>query len=156
VIMGSLAKHPQERFPSVPSLVSALAEALHVSAQEILSPPLSPANAMNGQANLSSTGPTVLPDLESSTVLSSPHIATHAQSSPQSATSESNGQGSPATPPSAPGEEGRRSESPASAFVRAGPSPSPAPPVATSPASASAPPKPASAPSQASQGTTSP
>ena len=146
VIMGSLAKHPQERFPSVPSLVSALAEALHVSAQEILSPPLSPANAMNGQANLSSTEPTELPDLMSSTVLSSP----------QSATSESNGQGIPATPPDVSVEEGRRSESPASAFAFVATNPS-LPSVQSSPHATSAPPKPASAPSQeASQGTTSP
>ncbi|HEX6557217.1 MAG TPA: serine/threonine-protein kinase, partial [Ktedonobacteraceae bacterium] len=140
VIMRSLAKHPQERFPSATSLVTALAEALNVSDPQILS----------------STEPTVLPDLGSSTVLSSPHIATHARPSPQSSISESYGQGSPATSPSAPGEEGRRSESPASAFVRAAPIASPAPPVATSPASASAPPKPAPAPSQASPGTTSP
>jgi len=145
VIMGSLAKHPQERFPSVPSLVSALAEALHVSAPEILSPPLSPANAVNGQANLSSTEPTELPDLMSSTVLSSP----------QSATSESNGQGIPATPPDVSVEEGRRSESPASAFAFVATNPS-LPSVQFSPHATSAPPKPASAPSQASQGTTSP
>ncbi|TMC25239.1 MAG: serine/threonine protein kinase, partial [Chloroflexi bacterium] len=146
VIMRSLAKHPQERFPSVPSLVSALAEALHVSDQEILSPPFSPANAMNGQANLSSTEPTELPDLMSSTVLSSP----------QSATSESNGQGIPATPPDASVEEGRRSESAASAFAFVATNPSLAS-VQSSPHATSALPKPASAPSQeASQGTASP
>src|SRR5260370_17679119 len=40
--------------------------------------------------------------------------------------SESNGRGSPAISPSAPGEEGRRSESAASAFVLAAPTPTPA------------------------------
>ncbi len=154
VIMRSLAKHPQERFPNAASLVTALAQALKVSDPEILSPLVSPANAMNGQANLGSTEPTVLPDLESSTVLSSPHIATHAQSSPQSATSMSNGQDIPATPPDASDEEGRRSESPASAFTTAATNPSlssvQASADTTSPASASAPPKAASAPSQAS------
>src|SRR5205823_286665 len=161
----------------------ALAEALHVSDPEILSPPVSPANAMNGQANLGSTEPTVLPDLESSTVLSSPHIATDAQSSPPSATSMSNGQDIPATPPDASDEEGRRSESAASAFTTVATNPSlssvqasadttsPAPASApstptpepsqasadtTSPPSASAPPEPASASSQTSAGTTSP
>src|SRR5437588_5695697 len=157
VIMRSLAKDPQERFPSAASLVTALAEALKVSDPEILSQPDSSANAMNGQADLRSTEPTELPDLLSSTVLSSP----------QSATSLSNGQGSPATPPDASDEEEGRSESAASAFTIVATNPSlasvQASPRATSAASASAPPKaasappePASAPLQASADTTSP
>ncbi|HEX6554199.1 MAG TPA: protein kinase, partial [Ktedonobacteraceae bacterium] len=146
VIMRSLAKHPQERFPSATSLVTALAEALNVSDPQILNPPVSPANAMNGKANLGSTEPTELPDLMSSTVLSSP----------QSATSESNGQGSPATPPDASDEEGRRSESAASAFAFVATNPSLAS-VQALPHAPSAPPKQASAPSQeASPDTTSP
>src|SRR5438034_7691189 len=86
VIMRSLAKNPEERFPSAATLVTALAEALNISDPEILSQPVSPANAMNGQANLGSTEPTESPDLVSSTLLSSP----------QSATSMSNGQSNPA------------------------------------------------------------
>src|SRR5947209_8203597 len=158
--MGSLAKNPQERFPNAASLVTALAEALKVSDAEILSSPVSPANAMNGQANLGSTEPTVLPDLESSTVLSSPHFATHTQSSPQSATSMSNGQDIPATPPDASDEEGRRSESAASAFTTVATNPSlssvQASADTTSPAPASAPSTPTPEPSQTSAGTTSP
>ncbi|TMD68892.1 MAG: serine/threonine protein kinase [Chloroflexi bacterium] len=153
VIMRSLAKNPEERYPSAASMVTALSEALNISDPEIISQSGSPADAMNGQANLSSTESTVLPDLVPSTV----------SSSSQSSIPMSNGQVVPATPApqqAAPGEEGGHSESPASAFTHVATNPSlasvQASPRATSPVSAPAPPTPSPAPSQASPDTTSP
>jgi eukaryotic-like serine/threonine-protein kinase len=133
VITRSLARNPDERFPSAASMVTALAEALNISDLEMLSQPVSAADAVNGQANLSSTEPTILPDLVSSTVSSSPQVAAHAESNPQPAPSASNGQGTPATPPAAPEEEDRLSERPASAFAVVAPNPSPASPSPSSP-----------------------
>src|SRR6266702_2999001 len=82
IIMRSLAKDPEERFPSAASLVTALSEALGVSAPETLGQPISSVDTMNGQAKLSSTESTRLSELAPPTVSSPPHVA--AQSSPPS------------------------------------------------------------------------
>src|SRR5437763_3026665 len=71
VILRSLAKDPAERFPDAASMVTALAEAIDISTSEILSQPVSSADTMNGQANLSSTESTQQSELVSSTVSSS-------------------------------------------------------------------------------------
>src|SRR5947209_4273140 len=117
VIMRSLAKNPEERYPSAASMVTALSEALNISDPEIISQSGSPADAMNGQANLSSTESTVLPDLVPSTV----------SSSSQSSIPMSNGQVVPATP--APSQASPATTSPASPP----PSPSSQVPVVISP-----------------------
>jgi serine/threonine protein kinase len=82
IIMRSLAKDPAERFPNAASMATAHSEAFGDSAPESLSQPVSPADTMNGQANLSSTESTQLSELVPSTVSSPPHVA--AQSSPPS------------------------------------------------------------------------
>jgi hypothetical protein len=167
VIMRSLAKDPAERFPDAASMVTALAEALDISTSEILSQPVSSADTMNGQANLSSTESPQLPDLVSSTVSSFPRTVAQsspqaqneqdpttikvsrahfaARTSPESSLSESSGQDVRATPLDT-SEEGRRhSESQATSMAFSTPNPPstfwPTSSDTTSPASAFPPPQ---------------
>ncbi len=162
VIMHSLAKDPAERFSEAASMVTALAEAIDISTSEILSQPVSPADTMNGQANLSSTESPQQSELVSSTVSSSPRVVAQsspqgqneqdpttikvprtrgaAQSFPPPSLSESTGPDVPAPPPDSSGEEGRPAESQAASIAFSPQNPPSTPwPTASDPTSPASP-----------------
>jgi serine/threonine protein kinase len=141
IILRSLAKDPRERFPSAASMVTALAEALDISTSEIPGHPVSPVDTMNGRAHLSSTEPTLLPELVSSMV-SSPHVVARSSPQPQneqdtttiklprapvatqiSSLSKGTGQDAPSPPPDISGEERRPAESQAPFMTFSPPNP---------------------------------
>jgi len=122
VIMRSLATDQQERFPTAAALLSALSEAIALSAPEMLSSPLSPAYTSNDQDPLLSAAVPGQPDLVSSTLSSSPRGA--AQSAPRPSWSENTGPAVPPTLADPSGQDERDEPSPAASTAFSSPPPS--------------------------------